>query len=34
MTFERDAQGRVTAYVLHDNRHEERWMKVLGAAGK
>jgi dienelactone hydrolase len=34
LTFERDAQGRVTAYVLHDNRHEERWVKVAGGAGK
>ena len=28
LSFERDAQDRVTAYVLHDNRHEERWVKV------
>jgi hypothetical protein len=34
LTFERDAQGRVTAYVLHDSRHEERWVKIPGAAGK
>jgi acetyl esterase/lipase len=34
LTFERDAQGHVTAYVLHDNRHEERWVKIPGAAGK
>jgi predicted esterase len=27
VNFERDPQGRVTAYVLHDNRHEERWVK-------
>jgi predicted esterase len=27
VTFERDAQGRVTAFVLHDNRHEERWVR-------
>jgi acetyl esterase/lipase len=34
LTFERDAQGHVTAYVLHDSRHEERWVKIPGAAGK
>jgi hypothetical protein len=34
LTFERDAQGHVTAYVLHDSRHEERWAKIPGAAGK
>ncbi len=34
LTFERDPQGRVTAYVLHDNRHEERWVKVPGGTGK
>ncbi|MGA2166777.1 MAG: alpha/beta hydrolase-fold protein [Terracidiphilus sp.] len=27
LTFERDPQGRVTALVLHDDRHEERWEK-------
>jgi acetyl esterase/lipase len=27
LTFERDAQGRVMAFVLRDNRHEERWVK-------
>jgi len=32
LTFERDAQGRVTAYVLHDHRHEERWVKAAGGA--
>jgi acetyl esterase/lipase len=26
-TFERDPQGHVTALVLHDDRHEERWEK-------
>jgi pimeloyl-ACP methyl ester carboxylesterase len=25
LTFERDAQGRVTTLVLRDDRHEERW---------
>ena len=34
LTFERDAQGHVTAYVLHDSRQQERWVKVSGAAGK
>jgi dienelactone hydrolase len=28
LSFERDAQGHVTGYVLRDNRHEERWMKM------
>ena len=27
LTFERDAQGRITALVLQDDRHEERWEK-------
>jgi hypothetical protein len=27
LTFERDGQGRVTALVLRDDRHEERWEK-------
>ncbi len=34
LTFERDAQGRVTAYVLHDSRHDERWEKQGLAPGK
>lgn len=33
LTFERDAKGRVTAYVLHDNRHDERWEKQKTTAG-
>jgi acetyl esterase/lipase len=28
LTFERDPQGRATAYVLHDSHHEERWTRV------
>ncbi len=28
LTFERDAEGRVTGYLLSDNRHEERWVKL------
>jgi poly(3-hydroxybutyrate) depolymerase len=34
LIFERDAQGRVTAYVLHDSRHEERWVKAPNGAAK
>ncbi len=34
LTFERDAQGRVTALVLTDDRHEERWQKRIPAAGR
>jgi dienelactone hydrolase len=33
LLIERDAQGRVTALVLHDDRHEERWEKVISVAG-
>ena len=28
LIFERDAQGRVTGYLLRDTRHEEHWVKV------
>ena len=34
LTFERDAQGRITAYVQHDNRQEERWVKAVGGTAK
>lgn len=34
LTFERDAQGRVMAFVLRDNRHEERWVKQAAGAVK
>jgi len=34
LTFARDALGHVTAYVLHDNRHEERWVKIANGAGR
>jgi pimeloyl-ACP methyl ester carboxylesterase len=34
LTFERDAQGRVTGYLYRDNRHEEHWVKIAGATGK
>jgi acetyl esterase/lipase len=30
LTFERDAEGRVTSAVLRDDRHEERWEKRSG----
>ena len=30
LTFERDAQGRATAYVIDDSRHQERWAKAPG----
>ena len=33
-TFERDPQGHVTAYVLRDTRHEERWVKLPNVASK
>jgi len=33
LTFEHDAQGHVSGFLLHDNRHEERWVKV-GATGR
>ena len=29
LTFERDAQERATALVLHDDRHEERWERRM-----
>jgi acetyl esterase/lipase len=32
LLIERDAQGRVTALVFHDDRHEERWEKIVAAA--
>jgi predicted esterase len=34
LTFEHDAQGRVTAFVVRDNRHEERWVRQGQAATK
>jgi hypothetical protein len=34
LTFEHDAQGRVTALVLRDDRHEERWEKRILAASR
>ena len=32
LTFERDAEGRVTSAVFHDDRHEERWEKRANSA--
>ena len=34
LVFERDAQGRVTGYILHDSRHDEHWEKQRLAPGK
>ena len=34
LTFERDAQGRVTALVLHDDRHEERWERRISTSSR
>jgi hypothetical protein len=34
LTFERDAQGRVSSLVLRDDRHEERWGKRISAPGR
>jgi len=34
VSFERDAQGRVTAFVVRDNRHEERWVRQSAVAAK
>jgi dienelactone hydrolase len=34
LSFERDAQGRVTALVVHDDRHEERWEKSVPAPSR
>jgi hypothetical protein len=32
LLVERDGQGRVTALVLRDDRHEERWEKLPAAS--
>jgi acetyl esterase/lipase len=34
LTFEHDSQGHVTALVLHDDRHEERWEKHVQTASR
>lgn len=34
ITFERDAQGHVTAFTLRDNRHEERWVRQVPVAAR
>jgi len=33
LTFERDAQGHVTALGFHDDRHEERWERRMAPPG-
>ena len=32
LTFEYDASGQVTGYLLEDNRHQERWVKLPAAS--
>jgi len=34
VTFEHDAQARVSAFVVRDNRHEERWVRQPAPAAK
>ncbi|HEY1767562.1 MAG TPA: prolyl oligopeptidase family serine peptidase [Terracidiphilus sp.] len=34
LLIERNPQGRVTALVFHDDRHEERWEKLASAAAR
>jgi hypothetical protein len=34
LLLERDGQGRVTALVQRDDRHQERWEKRNGATGR
>ncbi|MGA2886553.1 MAG: prolyl oligopeptidase family serine peptidase [Terracidiphilus sp.] len=34
LTFERDAEGRVTLAILRDDRHEERWEKRIFASAR
>jgi acetyl esterase/lipase len=34
LIFERDPQGHVTALVLHDDRHEERWERRTAATSR
>jgi predicted esterase len=34
LTFERDAEGRVTSALFHDDRHEERWEKQSSASSR
>lgn len=34
LLIERDTQGRVTALVLHDDRHEERWERQSTSAAR
>ncbi len=34
VSFEHDAQGHVTAMIVRDNRHEERWVRQSAVAAK
>ncbi len=34
VTFERDAQGHVTALIIRDSRHEERWVRQSPIAAR
>lgn len=34
LLIEHDSQGRVTALVFHDDRHEERWEKLASGAAR
>ncbi|HVN92545.1 MAG TPA: alpha/beta hydrolase-fold protein [Terracidiphilus sp.] len=34
LTFEHDAAGHVTGFILDDNRHQERWEKLRPGAAK
>jgi acetyl esterase/lipase len=34
LTFERDAEGRVTSAVFRDDRHEERWERRVSASSR
>jgi pimeloyl-ACP methyl ester carboxylesterase len=34
LLIERDPQGRISALVFHDDRHEERWEKQASAGGR
>jgi poly(3-hydroxybutyrate) depolymerase len=34
LTFERDAQGRVTGYVCRGSRHEEHWVRITIASSR
>jgi hypothetical protein len=34
LTFERDAQGRVTGAIYRDDRHEERWERRIPSSSR